>query len=132
MRYRNILPVCFSAISLSMVASVAFAESYPASLEEDLVSVCRTSAENDRLGLRRSVAKFSINSKIVAPAYKMLGEGLICNGMTLSAFTEYYGATDTLRVLDRYVVPTSIEIRDLNASRTVPEDISVTFTQTSR
>ncbi len=127
MNFRNILPLCLSAISLSMVSSIATAGGYPQSIEEDLVSVCRNSAANDRMGLHRSVEKFTTGTRYVGTAYKMLGEGLVCNGMTLSAFTEYHGAADTLRVLDRYIIPTSIEIRDLNVSRTVPEDISVAF-----
>ncbi|MCW8108285.1 DUF3718 domain-containing protein [Alteromonas ponticola] len=132
MRYRNIIPLCFSAISLSIFAGTAVAESYPEFVEEDLIAVCRTSAENDRWGLHRSVEKFSTGTKIVGPTYKMLGERLVCNGMTLSAFTEHYGATDTLRVIDRYVIPGRIEIRDLNASRSVPKDISVSLTSPTK
>ncbi len=127
MNIRNILPLCFSAISLSVVSSAAIAESYPEFVEEDLISVCRHSAENDRMGLHRSVEKFAPASKIVGPTFRMLGEGLVCNGMSLSAFTEYYGAADTLRVLDRYIIPTRVEIRDLNVNRTVPAEISAVF-----
>ncbi|GGF55209.1 DUF3718 domain-containing protein [Alteromonas lipolytica] len=120
------LPVTLTVLSLSAVCGTAMAENYPKEMEEDLISVCRNAAEDDRMGLRKAVKDFAPTTKITQKAYRVLANGLVCNGMGLTAFARYHGATETYNVLKQYTYPNVIiEIKEMTISRAVPEDITV-------
>lgn len=125
MNKSKVLPLSLTVLALTAGLNTALANSYPKEIEKDLISVCRHAAENDRGDLHRAVLKIVPSSKIAAPTYRMLGKGLVCNGMTVANFASYYGATDTLRILERYTDPLrpAIEIKDLETVRVVPTNI---------
>lgn len=129
MNMRQVLPVSLTVLSLSAVCGTAMAEGYPKELEKDLISVCRNAAEDDRSGLRQAVRELTPSSRINTSTYKVLANGLVCNGMQLAAFARYYGASDTYTLLKKYTYPNAIiEIKDVTASRDVPVEISVSMT----
>ncbi|WP_100655589.1 hypothetical protein [Alteromonas flava] len=115
-------------LSLSAVCNNTLASDYPLRLETDLVSVCRLAAENDRVGLHQAVQKITPGHRAMGPTYKMLGEGLLCNGKQVTTFARQFGATDTVKAFQRYNPATPvIEIRDLEVSQHIPSDIYVSF-----
>ena len=129
MNMSKILPVSLTVLSLSAVCGTAMAEGYPKELEKDLISVCRNAAQDDRSGLRQAVRELTPSSKINTSTYRVLANGLVCNGMQLAAFARYYGASDTYMLLKKYTYPNAIiEIKDVTASRDVPVEISVSMT----
>lgn len=129
MKTSNVISISLTVLSLSAVSGTAMAESYPKELENNLVSVCRNAAEDDRMGLRQAVRELTPSSRINTSTYKILANGLVCNGMQLAAFARYYGATDTYNVIKRYTYPNAIiEIKDMQISRVVPDEITVSLT----
>ena len=126
-RRSNVVSVGLCVLSLSAIAGTAMAEDYPKHFEQDLISVCKNAAENDRMNMHQAVQQITLGRKHTGPTYRMLGEGLRCNGMNLAAFADYYGATDTYQILKRYSIDTRIEIRDIKVSRLPPEHIKVSF-----
>ena len=101
MNMSKVLPVSLTVLSLSVVCGTAMAEGYPKELEKDLISVCRNAAEDDRAGLRQAVRELTTASRINTSTYKVLANGLVCNGMQLAAFARYYGASDTYTLLEK-------------------------------
>lgn len=129
MNISKVLPFSLTVLSLSAVCGTAMAEGYPKALEKDLISVCRNAAEDDRSGLRQAVRELTPSSRINTSTYRVLANGLVCNGMQLGAFARYYGAEDTYDVIKRYTYPHAvIEIKDVTAKRSVPVEITVSMT----
>ncbi|QPG05078.1 DUF3718 domain-containing protein [Salinimonas marina] len=122
----KVLPLGLTVLALSAGLNTAMADSYPKELEKDLISICRHAAENDRVDLHRAVLQIVPGKNIAGPAYRMVGKGLMCNDMTVANFASYYGAADTLRILERFGDPLKprVEIKDLETARIVPETIN--------
>lgn len=129
MNTSKILPISLTVLSLTAVCGSAMANGYPQEREEDLKSVCRNAAEDDRMGLRQAIRDLAPTTKIQSTTYRVLAKGLVCNGMELVSFAKYYGATETYNLLKQYAPPaTRIEIKDVTISRIVPEEIDVSLT----
>ncbi|WP_218355066.1 DUF3718 domain-containing protein [Alteromonas lipotrueiana] len=120
------IPFGLTFVAMSAGVSTALANSYPQEIEKDLISVCRHAAENNRGNLHHAVLQMAPGNRIAGPTYKMLGKGLMCNGMTVANFASYYGADETLRIFERYSDPLTptVEIKDLETVRVVPDDIN--------
>lgn len=71
-------------VSLS-VAGIAQAASYPASVENDLVRICKAIKEDNTLKLHRAVKQSGLN-------YRTLDEGLVCNGQDMRSFAITHNA----------------------------------------
>ncbi|WP_164078286.1 DUF3718 domain-containing protein [Alteromonas facilis] len=115
-------------LSLSAVCNNTLANNYPVELENNLKSVCQHAAENNRLGLHQTIQQISPGHRVTGPTYRVLAEGLLCNGVQVANFARQYGATDTMKAFQRYTPARQvIEIRDIEISKTLPSDIQVSF-----
>lgn len=122
----KVLPISLAMFALSGFVGTAVAENYPRSMEKDLISICKHTALNDRAGLHQSIKQLTPGKAWPGSTYRLINKGLMCNGMTVASFAQYYGAADTLAVFERYDRSRQrIEIKDIQVSRVPTEDMEI-------
>ncbi|AWL12977.1 hypothetical protein HMF8227_02525 [Saliniradius amylolyticus] len=121
-------------VGATAVAGLTISDvAYSSSFNNDLVSVCRHAANNDRTDLNRAVKRLTPGSLITTGTYSKLAKGLVCNGMPVAEFANYYGANKTYWLFQRHIDRTRkvIEIKDVYGRvqdrPSVPEAITVSW-----
>lgn len=76
-------------------------------VEKDLVKVCQAISDNDKIAFRKAVKQGRFN-------YKMLADGLVCNGQDMLTFVASQEAEDVSTYLAKRL---NLSDRALTASR---------------
>jgi len=107
------LVACVPVVAFSVAAD----SGYDSMIENDLISVCKSAALNDKHGVRQSTKNIFPNTKHTSISLRKLSEGLVCNGMDVTEFARVYGAADTYEMFQRFSPQrTKIEIKDIEVS----------------
>lgn len=102
------LVIAFNAIADS---------SHDKAIEDDLISVCKSAALNDKYGVRKSALNIFPDTRNLSGSLRTLSKGLVCNGMQVTEFARVYGADDTYGMFKRYSPQrTKVEIKDIEVS----------------
>lgn len=87
-----------SAVVCLFTAASVMAESYPASMEDDLVAVCKAVKSNNQVALRRAVKHSRVS-------LRELNDGLVCNGKDMLSFAQHYQADGTAAYIVNRTLP---------------------------
>lgn len=110
-----IASVIFAGFSVNAVAESTY---IPSHVEEGLIKICKTAAQDKLSRMNDTIKEFNLRHKTVAL-------NVVCNGKDIISFAEHYGANKTTARLSSSVG--TVEVTDIAAISQLNYDVKFTF-----
>jgi len=113
------LPIYAGLLTLGFATSAVAESSYlPHYVEQGLIKICKTAAQDKLLNMNKSIKELNLKHKVVAL-------NVVCNGQDIISFADRYGAERTTARLNRSVG--TVEVTDIASIGNKKYDVTFEF-----